>query len=237
MSDMVQCPALGRLPSVRHGFFTRRLNRPGGDGDAARLLGLPPAQLVTVKQVHGAQVLRVEGPLNAAAKPSADGMATATPGLGLGIVTADCAPVLFADAAGGVIGACHAGWRGALADIIEATVTAMEELGAKRQRIAAAIGPTIAQKSYEVGPEFAAAFLADDAANARFFAPSPRAGHSLFDLPGYIGARLARLGLGEIADLKRDTAGEPGMFHSYRRATLAKTDTAGRQLSAIALIP
>jgi hypothetical protein len=162
-------------------------------------------------------------------------MVTDRPGLALGILAADCGPVLFADAARGVIGACHAGWAGALAGVAEATVAAMEALGARRERIVAALGPCIAQPSYEVGPEFRVRFLADDDGNERFFAPARRAGHAMFDLPGHILARLSRLGLKAQGWIGRDTLAETEDYFSYRRTTLAGGGDYGRNISAIAL--
>jgi len=146
-------------------------------------------------------------------------------------------PVLLADAEARVIGACHAGWKGALNGIIDATLTAMRRLGAAPLRITAAIGPAIRQASYEVGAEFPAPFLAADPANARFFQPGMRDGHFQFDLAGYVAARLAQAGIAAVDDLARDTRGEPAYFFSYRRATLAKEPDYGRQLSAISLLP
>jgi YfiH family protein len=162
-------------------------------------------------------------------------MVTRHPGIALGILAADCAPVLFADAEAGVIGAAHAGWRGARAGVLEATVQAMTELGASPRRLAAGIGPCIGEASYEVGPEFPAPFLADSTANAEFFRPAPRAGHWLFDLAGYVARRLERLGLARIELSGGDTAAEPDRFFSYRRACLRKEPDYGRALSAIAL--
>ncbi len=149
--------------------------------------------------------------------------------------TADCGPLLFADAEAGVIGAAHAGWRGALTGVIEATVAAMEQLGAQRARIVAALGPTIRQPNYEVGPEFVARFVAADAANARFFSPAPRAGHALFDLAGYIAQRVQRAGIDTFEDLGFCTYAEPERFFSYRRMTKLGEPDYGRHINAIAL--
>src|SRR5260370_11417196 len=162
-------------------------------------------------------------------------MVTAVPGIALGVLAADCAPVLFADPGAGIIGAAHGGWRGALAGMMEATVAAMVRLGAQPGHIRAGIGPCIAQPSYEVGPEFAAAFAAADPASDRFFAPASRPGHHLFDLPGYIALRLARLGLGAIERAAHDTAAEEELFFSYPRACLRGEADYGRGLAAIAL--
>jgi hypothetical protein len=253
---MITAKTLMDSTRLRHGFFTRKggvsegiyssLNCGLGSGDdpakvgenrarAMALLELPAPALATVYQHHSADVVRVETPSPQAARPKADAMVTVRPGVALGIGTADCAPVLFADAAAGVIGAAHAGWRGAVGGVLEATVKAMTELGAEPARIHAAIGPTIGQASYEVGPEFPAPFLAQDPANARFFIPAKRRGHFMFDLPGYVAARLRRLGLGAVEDLARDTCAEADAFFSYRRTTLLGEKDYGRGLSAIAL--
>jgi YfiH family protein len=241
---------------VRHGFFTRNggvsegifasLNCGFGSGDDAErvrenrrrvlaALDLAPDRLATCYQVHSPIAVVVDAPFPQQARPRADAMVTRRPGLALGILTADCVPVLFADAEAGIIGAAHAGWRGALGGVLEATVKAMVELGASRQRLRAGIGPAIAQPSYEVGPEFPAPFLAEDAANAAFFIAAPRAGHFLFDLPGYVARRLERLGLGEIALAGGDTAAEPERFFSYRRSRLRNEPDYGRELSVICL--
>ena len=168
-------------------------------------------------------------------RPRADALVTRTPGLAVGVSTADCGPLLFADAEAGVVGAAHAGWRGALTGVIEATVAAMEELGAKRARIAAALGPTIRQPNYEVGPEFVERFLAADGSNARFFTPSQREGHAMFDLPGYIAERVQRAGIANFEDLGLCTYAEPERFFSYRRMTQLGEPDYGRHINAIAL--
>ena len=258
MTEAIRHPELERLPRVRHGFFSRcggvsaglyaSLNCGVGSGDdparvaanraeAMRALDLPPHALSSCYQVHGREVVTVEAPVDGADRPKADALVTRRPGLALGILTADCAPILFADAKAGVVGAAHAGWRGALLGVTDAVVAAMERLGARRDRIIAVIGPTIAQASYEVGPEFPAPFLAENPDNVRFFRPSDRDRHHRFDLPGYLRARLQRLGLSLVADLGRDTLAEPELFFSYRRTTLAGEPDYGRQLSAIALAP
>ncbi|HEX7966824.1 MAG TPA: polyphenol oxidase family protein, partial [Stellaceae bacterium] len=169
-------------------------------------------------------------------RPKADAIVTDRPGAVLGILTADCAPVLFADPDARIIGAAHAGWRGALGGVLEATVAAMAKLGAAPERIAAAIGPCIAQPSYEVGPEFPAPFLTEDGANAAFFVPAPRAGHFFFDLAGYIRRRLERLELGRVEHTGGDTAAEADRFFSYRRSCLRREPDYGRELSAICLV-
>ena len=160
---------------------------------------------------------------------------TATPGLALGVTGADCGMILFADSRARVVGAAHAGWKGALAGIIEATVAAMERLGAKREMIAAALGPCIAQASYEVGPEFVAAFAGAGEDTRRFFVASQRAGRSMFDLNGYVAERAARAGVGRFEDLRLDTYADEDRFFSYRRTTHRKEHDYGRLVSAIVL--
>ncbi|HEY8871464.1 MAG TPA: peptidoglycan editing factor PgeF [Stellaceae bacterium] len=241
---------------IRHGFFTRRggvsdgvyasLNCGFGSSDdpakvaenraiAARRLGLPAERLVTCHQVHGTAAITVEHPWRHNANPRADGMVTAVPGIALGVLAADCAPVLFADPEAGIIGAAHGGWRGTLAGIMEATVAAMTAQGAALARIRAGIGPCIAQPSYEVGPEFHATFAAAGKASAGFFMAAARPGHFLFDLGGYIAHRLTRLGLARIERVPHDTAAEEALFFSYRRACLRGETDYGRGLAAIAL--
>jgi YfiH family protein len=241
---------------VPHGFFTRAGGVSAGrfaslncslsgrdDADAVRenrrraadALGTAPGALVGLTQVHGIAVATVESPWPLDARPEADAMVTDRPGLLLGIVTGDCAPVLFADAEAGVIGAAHAGWRGAVAGVIEATLDAMEALGARRARIAAAIGPCIGQPSYEVGPDLRDAVLARDPGDARFFAGGARPDRWMFDLPGYCAARLAAAGVARAAWIGRDTLAEEADFFSHRRSTLAGGGPIGHQLSAIAL--
>jgi YfiH family protein len=241
---------------LRHGFFTRgggvsegifaSLNCGLGSGDDAEkvaenrrramaTLDLSREDLATCHQVHSATVIELDGVWPQAERPRADAMVTKKRGVALGILTADCAPVLFADPAAGVIGAAHAGWRGAVAGVLEATVAAMVRLGATPERIRAGIGPSIAQPSYEVGPEFPAPFLAADPADADLFRPAPRAGHFLFDLPGYVARRLQRLGLGQVERSGGDTAAEAERFFSYRRSCLRREKDYGRELSAISL--
>jgi YfiH family protein len=246
------------LPGVRHGFFTRQggvsegifasLNCGFGSSDeaakvaenrarATAVLGLAGDRLATCYQVHSADVVVVDRPWPRGEAPRVDGMVTRTPEIALGILTADCAPVLFADADARVIGAAHAGWRGALSGVLEATVDAMKKLGATPQRIRATIGPCIGRHSYEVGPEFPAPFLAENAGNAVFLRVAPRAGHFFFDLAGYVAARLQRLGLTRIETIPGDTAAEADRFFSYRRSCHRKEPDYGRELSAIALMP
>ena len=242
------------LTATRHGFLGRR----GGvsDGVYARLdVGraaegtnpylaenraravaavAPGASLVTVYQVHSAEVVTVTAPFADEARPRADALVTATPGLALGILTADCAPVLFADAHARVIGAAHAGWKGALAGVTDATIAAMEALGANRTRIAAAIGPCIARASYEVDEGFRARFLDADPANERFFADA-RTGHAQFDLEGFVAHRLAAAGITRVEALGLDTYALEDRFYSFRRATHRAEPDYGRQIALIGL--
>lgn len=243
-------------PGLRHGFFTREggvstglyasLNCGYGSGDdrnnvtenrrrAANALGVSSDRLITCHQIHSASVVTVDAPWRPENAPQADAMVTARPGLALGILAADCAPVLFADATSRIIGACHAGWRGALGGVIGATVTEMVRLGARRERICAAIGPCIAKTSYEVGPGFPAPFLADDPEAAAFFAPAERDGHFLFDLAFYVAARLRRLDIAVIGITGGDTASDETRFFSYRRSCLRGEPDYGRLVSAIAI--
>ena len=202
----------------------------------AAALGVAPDRLLTAYQIHSPDVVTVERPWDAAGAPARrrdrDRGRRGSPSASR---TADCGPVLFADARRGVIGAAHAGWRGALTGVLEATIAAMERCGADRARIVAALGPMIRQPNYEVGPEFVTRFMADDGANERFFQPSPRPDHALFDLPGYIAARLAAAGIGRIEDLGHCTYADPARFFSYRRSTHRGEPDYGRHVNAIAL--
>ena len=243
-------------PGLEAAFFTREggvseglyaaLNCGYGSGDdpeavrenrrrAMDRLALKPGGLVTLYQVHSPTVVTVEKPWRQGEQPKADGAVTKRRGLALGILTADCAPVLFADPEAGVIGAAHAGWRGAFTGVLEETVATMSRLGAEPSRIRAAIGPCIAQSSYEVGPEFHARFVEGDPATAGFFRPSARAGHHLFDLAGYVRSRLDGLALASIEEAGVDTAADATRWFSYRRATLAGEKVYGRLLSIVAL--
>lgn len=190
----------------------------------------PGAALVTLHQIHSAEAVEAVAPWLIDQRPHADALVTNRPGLLLGILTADCAPVLLADPKARVIGAAHAGWRGALAGVTDSAIEAMERLGARRERISAAIGPCIAQPSYEVDEAFRDRFLAADAENERFFAPGPH-----FDLPGYVLHRLRAAGIGRAEALGFDTYADADAFYSYRRATHRGEADYGRQLSAIAL--
>jgi polyphenol oxidase len=256
LPDALAAPQLATLPGIRHAFFTRRggvsegiyasLNIGIGSADdrarvlenrarAAAHLGLAPERLATPYQIHSAEAAIVTEPWPVGQGPKLDALATSRPGIAIGVGTADCAPVLFADAEARVVGAAHAGWKGALSGVLEAAVEAMERLGAHRERIIATVGPTISQAAYEVGPEFVSRFGSDDSANARFFEPSPRLGHALFDLTGYILARLEALGVGHAVDLGLCTYADEHRFFSYRRATHRGEPDYGRLLAAIAL--
>lgn len=249
MAEALRARALGQVP---HGFMTRRggVSRPpveglncgfgAGDDPAAvaenrrraAAAVLPGAVLVGLHQIHSAEVVTVKVPWGDDARPHADALVTDRPGVLLGVLTADCAPVLLADREAGVVGAAHAGWQGAHGGVIGNTVAAMCALGARPARIVAAVGPCIAQPSYEVGEEFRARF---DAGQARFFAPG-RPGRWQFDLPGYVVARLEQAGVGTIEVLARDTYAEPAAFYSYRRATHRGEAAYGRQLSLVGLL-
>lgn len=246
---------LSDVTTLRHAFFTREggvskglyqtLNCGFGSDDnpdhvtenrrrAADALHVDPACLITPYQIHSADVVTVEAPWDRAGAPKADGMVTDRPGIALGILTADCAPVLFADGVAGVIGACHAGWRGALTGITGETLTAMENLGARHDRIAAVIGPCIAQASYQVGPEFQAEFVSTDPANAVHFLPDEDGRHR-FDLAGYLLDRLKDDGIADAHWVGLDNCAEDDRLFSYRRSTLAGEPDFGRGLSAIVL--
>jgi hypothetical protein len=253
---MLQAPSLSKLAGIRHAFFTRSggvsdgiyasLNGGVGSNDApdnvaqnrarmAEALGVAPDRFLTPYQIHSPDVIVAEEPWTHEARPRADAVVTRTPKLAIGISTADCGPLLFADDLAGVIGAAHAGWRGAFTGVIEATIAAMETLGSDRSRISVALGPTIRQPNYEVGPEFVERFLAADVDNARFFSPSQRDGHAMFDLTGYIADRVARAGVACFEDLGLCTYAEPERFFSYRRTTQCGEPDYGRHINAIAL--
>ncbi len=241
------------LSPIRHGFFTRKggassgifsgLNCGPGSSDltdaveinrarVADAMRVPLTHLVTLNQVHSADLIHVIAPL--ADRPRADAMVTATPGFALGVLTADCQPVLFADTHAGVIGAAHAGWRGTRDGVLEATIDAMERLGATRTRIRAAIGPTISQTAYEVGREFMDGFLDDDPGNARFFVQG-KDDRYLFNLPGYGLHRLRAAGIGDAEWTRHCTYRDPDRFYSFRRATHAREADYGRLISVIRL--
>lgn len=251
---MVDVIRAGALAAVPHGFLGRRggvstgqyasLNVGTGSDDLPRAIEanrtlaanavLPGAALATVYQVHSADVVRIDTPFPMEARPHADAMVTDRPGVLLGILTADCAPVLFSDAEAGVIGAAHAGWRGAFGGIGAATVAAMEQLGADRGRIAAAIGPCIAQASYEVDDGFHLRFLAEDEGFDRFFKPG-RDGHHQFDLAAFVAADLAAAGVTRVEITGLDTYADEDRFFSFRRATQAGEGGYGRQISLIGM--
>ncbi|SMH35443.1 peptidoglycan editing factor PgeF [Maritimibacter sp. HL-12] len=242
------------LDGIAHGFYTRSggvssgiyagLNCGGGSGDqneavalnrarVAATMAVEPDRLVTVHQTHSANVVSVTGPLGQP-RPEADAMVTATPGIALAILTADCEPVLFADPAAGVIGAAHAGWKGALDGVLEATLDEMEALGARRDRIAAVIGPTISQPNYEVGPEFVARFIIASPDHARFFKRGT-GDRALFDLPAFGLDRLRRAGVGHAEWTGDCTYADAERFFSYRRSVHRKEPDYGRLISAIRL--
>lgn len=254
MLSPLQADNLSILPGIRHGFFTRQggisrglyasLNCGAGSKDdpvavienrarVAQHLGSFSDDVQTIYQIHSGTAQVVDKLVPREALPKGDALVTRTRGLVLGILTADCAPVLFADAEAGVVGAAHAGWRGALGGILEATVAAMEGLGADRARIFAALGPTIGAQSYEVGPEFVAAFEAADPDNARFFTMPKGRTTPHFDLPGYVMSRLGRLGLKHAERHAPCTYENESMFFSFRRTTHRKESDYGRQISAI----
>lgn len=246
--------ALARLPGVRHGFFGREggvstgiyasLNAgPGSNDDAAAIaenrariaagMEVAPNALVSLHQIHSAIVHRVDAPWSGP-RPEGDALVTTTPDLALSIVTADCAPVLLADVKARVIGAAHAGWKGALNGVLDATVAEMVAAGAKAQDIVAAIGPCIRQPSYEVGPEFQAAFLASDPGSENFFRPG-KGDRLLFDLPYYCAARLERAGVQRVEALALDTYSDPTAFFSHRRSVHQGAGDYGRNCAVIAL--
>jgi YfiH family protein len=247
---------LAALAGVRHGFFGRQggvstgiyasLNAGAGSSDdpaavaenrtrIAAAFGLPPERLLSAYQIHSAEAVVVDGPWTGE-RPRADGLVTRCPSLAVSALAADCAPVLLADATARVVAAAHAGWRGALSGVLDRTVAAMVRAGAAKTRIVAAIGPCIAQASYEVGPEFEATFLADDAANARFFLPG-EGDRRQFDLKAYCAARLRAAGVAAVDVLAEDTCAEEERFFSNRRAFRRGEADFGRNLSVIALAP
>lgn len=256
MTEPVRAASLARLPGVRHAFFTRSggvsggvyasLNAGVGSNDdpahvaqnrtrMAAAMGVAPECFLTCYQIHSPDVVVAAAPFAASARPRADAIVTDRPGLAVGVSTADCGPVLFADAVAGVVGAAHAGWRGALGGVTDAAIAAMEKLGAVRGRIVAALGPMIRQNNYETGADLRDRFLAADSANARFFADAAREGHFMFDLAGYVAARLAGAGIGTIDDVRVCTYGDEDRFFSYRRMTHRGEPDYGRHVNAIVL--
>ncbi|MBP7338325.1 peptidoglycan editing factor PgeF [Niveispirillum sp.] len=253
---MITLDHLSAVPGLRHGFFTRTdgvssgilaaMNCGYGSNDdpanvtanrarAMELLGVPAPALTTVYQVHSPDVVTVTEPFPHSAAPKADALVTDRPGIALGILTADCVPVLFVDPVARVIGASHAGWKGAVMGVLEATVDAMLALGAQRDRILAGIGPHIGWDSYEVGPEFRDRFLTLDTGHASLFRPSTRADHWMFDIGGYVAGRLRAAGIGQVETTGLDTLAREDLFFSYRRACLRQEPDYGRGLSAICL--
>jgi polyphenol oxidase len=254
--DPVRSPGLDGLDGIRHGYFTRAggvsdgiygsLNIGTGSYDepgkvrenrrrVAGWMGVSPEFLLTAYQIHSPDVLIVRAPFEGA-RPKVDALVTDRPGVALGISTADCGPVLFADPEARVIGGAHAGWKGALSGVLENTVAAMERLGARRERVVAVLGPSIGPANYEVGPEFVERFLADDAGNSAYFCASANGGHAMFDLNAYTVDRLSRAGV-KAGKLDRCTYAEEDLFFSYRRTTHRKEADYGRQISAIVLEP
>jgi YfiH family protein len=256
MTQPLHAHTLERLPGIRHAFFTRAggvsggiyasLNAGVGSNDdpghvaenRARMavaLGAMPDRFLTCYQIHSPDVVVAAEPWTAEARPRADAIVTTVPGLAIGVSTADCGPVLFADAEARVIGAAHAGWRGALGGVTDRTIAAMEKLGASRERIVAALGPMIRQPNYETGADLRDRFIAADPANARFFRPGERDGHFMFDLAGYVAARLAAAGVGAIEDVDACTYADAEKFFSYRRMTHRGEADYGRHVNAIVL--
>ena len=254
---MIVIDELTSEPVIKHGFFTREggvseglygaLNCGFGSDDNAENvtenrrrvlagLGAEDGELLTCYQVHSAEVITVTETWEREKSPEADAMVTNLPEIALGILTADCTPVLFADVKARVIGAAHAGWRGAFTGVLEATLDAMETLGSSRTNIKAGIGPCIGQNSYEVGPEFFDRFAQASQANADFFVPSTKHGHHMFDLASYVEARLLKTGIAGIYQTGYDTCQDEALFYSYRRSVLRGEKDYGREISAISLV-
>ena len=248
-------PLLSAIPGLRHAFFTRHGGVSGGlydslnggigsNDDAAHVaenrrrmaeqIGVTPECFLSVHQTHSPDVVVATGPWQGPSRPLADAIVTRSEGLAIGVTAADCGPILFVDPSARVIGAAHAGWKGALTGIVESTVEAMEKLGAERSGIVAAIGPLIRQRSYEVGGEFVERFIEADAENSLFFIPSAREGHAMFDLAGFIRMRLENAGVLMIDDIGVDTYADE-RFYSYRRSVHRKEPDYGRHVHAIAL--
>lgn len=254
---MIQSDVLSAFPNIAHGFFTReggtssgiyegrncglgsddlRANVIENRGRTADELGVSRDHLLTVYQVHSPNVIVADKPWAADAAPEGDALVTAARGLGLSILTADCTPVLFADPEAGVIGAAHAGWKGAIGGVLEATVEAMTSLGADRAKISCSIGPTISQANYEVGPEFQKQFVAETPDNSVYFLQSARENHFQFDLPRFVADRLSGLGINRIDNTNLCTYADAKRFFSFRRTTHAGEPDYGRQISSIALL-
>jgi YfiH family protein len=250
------CPQLSQSPGIRHGFFGRSggvsaalyesLNCGFGSGDDTTLvaenrsiiadtLGVAPTSLCTAFQIHSAKAVIVDKPWHWSNAPEADALVTSEPGIAIGVLTADCVPVLFADSKHHVIAAAHAGWKGAFNGVIEATLEAMLTLGATLPTITATVGPAIAQGSYEVGAEFYERFVLQDAANGMYFLPSSRNSHFMFDLKAYVKDRLRNAGVAQVNMMAHDTCQQDNDFFSFRRSTLRDEPVYGRQISAISL--
>ncbi len=242
------------LAGIRHGFFTREGGVSGGlyaglncglgsndvranvlenRGLVAGHLSATATEVVTPYQVHGAVAVIVDRPFTNTEPVKADAIVTRIPGLAIGVLTADCTPVLFADPGAGVVAAAHAGWKGAMGGVVESAIKAMETLGASRSRIRAAVGPSISQQAYEVGPEFEAQFLAADRVTKVYFQKFDPAGKPHFDLPGFVQSRLAAAGIGQIEMVTPCTYGDESKFYSFRRSQHRKEPDYGRQISAI----
>jgi YfiH family protein len=252
----VHAASLSALDGVRHAFFTRdggvsggiyaSLNSGVGSSDdashvaenrvrMAASLGVDPDRLITAFQIHSPHVVVADKPWSVETRPKADAIVTKTPGLAIGVSTADCGPLLFADPQAQVIGAAHAGWRGAFSGVIEGTIAEMEKLGADRSRITVALGPLIRQDNYEVSASFVDEFLRADETHARFFVPAARDGHAMFDLPGFIASRLLQSGIARFEDIGICTYADPDRFYSYRRSTHRSEPDYGRHVNAIVL--
>ena len=244
MKEILRADNLSEIPGLRHGFYTREWGSQRFDaedlaihrGEVALSMGVSFEKLLTCSQVHSPDVVTVEKVWEAGARPRADALVTKLKGVALGVITADCGPILYVDPDAGVIGAAHAGWRGALTGVIENTIDAMEKIGARRKHIHAALGPCIGKMSYEVGPKFVAPFLAENPAHERFFRPG-RGEHYMFDLPAYIEGKLRAAGIASYAPPGSDTCADEARFFSYRRDTVQGLPSFGRQISAIALAP
>lgn len=255
MLPVITCDLLDG-EGVRHAFFTRQggvstgvyatLNGGVGSKDErahvlenrarmAATLGVKPENFLVPFQFHSADAIVADAPWDVDHRPRADGIVTRTRGIGLGVTGADCGVVLFSDAKGGVIGAAHSGWKGALTGVLEATIARMVDIGAERSRIVAVLGPTIGPDSYEVGAEFVARFVENDAGHATFFRPSRREGHSMFDLPGFISMRMEKAGLAAFRNLGLDTYADEERFYSYRRSVHRGEPDYGRLVAGVAL--
>ena len=253
--EAIQAAALADS-NIIHGFFTKNggvsggiyssLNTGLGSKDqhtlilenrrrVAENMQVPEKNLLTVNQIHSTEVVEVQECWSVDAAPQADGLVTNKPGIALAICTADCGPVLFADKINGIIGATHAGWRGAINGILEHTISIMESLGAKRTQITASLGPTISANAYEVGSEFVEQFLTQTPANETFFQPATKPNHSMFDLPAYIVNQLNHAGIGTVSNIDQCTYSHPETFYSYRRMLHNNEQDYGRLMSAIAI--